>query len=62
MEAFRLGIQKCKKTIQESVSTGAVFKVPGVDVLFHMLRRAADLKTARSHFVADIGNYLYHYR
>lgn len=44
-ESFRLGIQKCQKTIQDTVKDENVFKVPGVKVLFKLLRTASEMHT-----------------
>ena len=33
-EDFRLGIQKCHKTIQDTISDDSIFKIPGSQVLF----------------------------
>jgi hypothetical protein len=36
-EDFRLGVQKCQKTIQDTVAVPGIFKVPGVRILFRLL-------------------------
>lgn len=43
-EDFRLGIQKCHKTIQDSVSDRAIFMVPGAQILFKLLATASELQ------------------
>lgn len=50
MEEFRLGVQKCKKTIQNSVGSPEVFKVRGARIIFRIFRRLADMRTARDFF------------
>lgn len=50
MEEFRLGVQKCKKTIQNSVGSPNVFKVKGARIIFRILRRLADMRTANDFF------------
>ena len=52
MEAFRLGIQKCRKTIQCAVQSKNIYKVRGARIIFHLLRRAGDLRTARSQILS----------
>lgn len=42
-EEFRLGIQKCHKTIEDSVSDQGVFKVPGASILFRLLSTASEM-------------------
>jgi hypothetical protein len=34
MEEFRLGIQKCRKTIRDGIRSGDVFKGDGTEVIF----------------------------
>ena len=41
MEEFRLGVQKCRKTIDDGVGNPGIFEVDGLDLLFKMLRVAA---------------------
>jgi hypothetical protein len=41
MDDFRLGVQKCRKTIEDGVGNSGIFRVEGVDSLFRMLRMAA---------------------
>ena len=50
---FRLGIQKCHKTIKDSVRDGRVFKKDGVDLLFKILRKTAEIKSS------DVAKYRY---
>ena len=47
MEEFRLGVQKCRKTIQNAISSQNVFKVRGARILFRIFRRLNDMRTAR---------------
>ena len=42
-EAFRLGVQKCRKTISSTVSRDFEFHLEGVQALFRKLRRAVEL-------------------
>ena len=49
---FRLGAQKCKKTIQVLVSSHSIYKVRGARIIFVLLRRASDFRTARSHILS----------
>ena len=42
-EAFRLGIQKCHKTIQDTVSDEEIFRVPGAQILFRLLATASEM-------------------
>jgi hypothetical protein len=41
MDDFRLGVQKCRKTIDDGVGNPGIFAVEGLDLLFKMLRAAA---------------------
>ena len=41
MDDFRLGVQKCRKTVDDGVGNPGIFKVEGLDLLFKMLRVAA---------------------
>lgn len=41
-EDFRLGIQKCRKTIQDTVSNPDVFNMDGLQGMFNILRKSAD--------------------
>lgn len=41
---FRLGIQKCRKTIQDTVQDATVFHYSGLDGMFSILRRTADIQ------------------
>ena len=41
MDDFRLGVQKCRKTIDDGVGNAGIFRVEGLDSLFKMLRVAA---------------------
>ena len=34
MEEFRLGVQKCRKTIKDGIKNDDVFRGEGVDVIF----------------------------
>ena len=52
MEEFRLGVQKCRKTIQSAFSNKDIYKVRCARIIFHFLRRANDLRTARSHIMS----------
>ncbi len=40
MDDFRLGVQKCRKTIDDGVGNPEIFAVEGLDLLFKMLRVA----------------------
>ena len=42
-EDFRLGIQKCHKTIGDSVADSAIFQVPGAPILFKLLSTASEM-------------------
>ncbi len=48
MEEFRLGVQKCKKTIQNAIGSPGVFKVKGARIIFRMYRRLTDLRSANT--------------
>ena len=48
MGEFRLGIQKCKKTIQDTVKDKSVFQFRGVENLFYILRKNIDQKDQSS--------------
>ena len=39
---FRLGVQKCSKTIQATVQDDRIFRLPGIEAMFTQLRQAAD--------------------
>ena len=41
MDDFRLGVQKCRKTIEDGVGNSGIFRIEGLDALFKMLRMAA---------------------
>ena len=41
MDDFRLGVQKCRKTIDDGVGNSGIFRIEGLDALFKMLRMAA---------------------
>ena len=41
MDDFRLGVQKCRKTVDDGVGNPGIFKIEGLDLLFKMLRVAA---------------------
>jgi hypothetical protein len=41
MDDFRLGVQKCRKTIDDGVGNPGIFQVDGLEMLFKMLRVAA---------------------
>jgi hypothetical protein len=41
MDDFRLGVQKCRKTIEDGVGNSGIFRIEGLDSLFKMLRMAA---------------------
>ena len=46
-EVFRLGVQKCKTTIQEGIRDSGVFKMEeGTDMLFTFLRKADQVKSS----------------
>ena len=45
LEEFRLGVQKCRKTIRDGVKNEQVFEGQGVEIVFHILRKAADMRT-----------------
>ena len=42
-EAFRLGINKCHKTINDTVSDEQIFRVPGAQILFRLLATASEM-------------------
>ena len=42
LDDFRLGIQKCRKTIQATVQDDRIFHLQGIDSMFKTLRQAAD--------------------
>ena len=42
LDDFRLGIQKCRKTIQATVQDDRIFHLQGIDSMFKSLRQAAD--------------------
>ena len=42
LDDFRLGIQKCRKTIQATVQDGKLFHLQGIESMFTLLRQAAD--------------------
>ena len=48
LESFRLGIQKCRRTIQETVKDNSVFAFNGVLGMFSILRRNADIQDQAS--------------
>ena len=41
---FRFGIQKCKKTIDDTVKDITVFEFEGVENLFQILRKQIDIQ------------------
>ena len=42
LDDFRLGIQKCRKTIQATVQDDRIFHLQGIESMFTSLRQAAD--------------------
>ena len=42
LDDFRLGIQKCRKTIQATVQDDRIFHLQGIEDMFKSLRQAAD--------------------
>ena len=52
-EDIRLGIQRCHKTIKDSLNDGKVFHADGTDTLFLILRKTTELKSS------EIGRYKY---
>ena len=52
MEEFRLGVQKCRKTIQNAVQNPAVFKSRGSRVIFKLFRRVSDIRASNDLFSA----------
>ena len=40
-----MGIQKCRKTIQDSVADSAVFEGEGVDSMFRVMRKVTELRS-----------------
>ena len=49
-----MGIQKCRKTIENSIGNPHVFKVFGAPVVFKLLRRILDLRTAKSYYATSV--------
>ena len=49
-EGFRLGVQKCRKTIQNACSE-SVFYCKGSKVLFVLFRRLTDIRAAKKIFI-----------
>ena len=45
-EDFRLGIQKCRKTIKDSVKDGSIFKRESAELLFKILRRTTEMRSS----------------
>ena len=44
-DEFRLGIQKCRKTIQDAVSDSAIFKGESIETMFKMMRRVTEMRS-----------------
>ena len=44
VEDFRLGIQKCRKTIENACKDENVFKVKGIETFFRLQQRAGDMR------------------
>ena len=43
-EEFRLGIQKCRKTIENACKDENVFKVKGIETFFRLQQRKEDMR------------------
>ena len=43
-EEFRLGIQKCRKTIENACKDENVFKVKGIETFFRLQQRKGDMR------------------
>ena len=43
-EEFRLGIQKCRKTIENACKDENVFKVKGIKTFFRLQQRKEDMR------------------
>ena len=59
MGEFRLGIQKCKKTIQDTVKDKSAFQFRGVENLFYILRKNIDQKDQSSFSATFVSAPLY---
>ena len=51
-EGFRLGIQKCRKTIQNACSD-CIFNTKGAKVLFVFFRRLTDIRASKKIFLVN---------
>ena len=57
LDDFRLGIQKCRKTIQATVQDDRIFHLQGIESMFKSLRQAAD-QMDRAKNCTTVKNYL----
>ena len=44
-EEFRLGIQKCRKTIEDAVADPSVFRGDAMDSMFKLLRNVTEMRS-----------------
>ena len=51
-EGFRLGVQKCRKTIQNACSD-CVFYAKGSKILFVLFRRLTDIRASKKVFIVN---------
>ena len=52
LDDFRLGIQKCRKTITATVQDDRIFHLQGIESMFKLLRQAADQQDRAKHMTA----------
>ena len=52
-EKFRLGIQKCHRTIKDALRNGKIFHAEGTETLFFILRKTTELRSS------ELGRYKY---
>jgi hypothetical protein len=50
LEEFRLGVQKCRKTIRDGVRNELVFHGKGIEAIFHFLRKLADTRSGGNRY------------
>ena len=44
-EEFRLGIQKCRKTIQDAVADSSIFHGESMDSMFKLMRKVTEIRS-----------------
>ena len=47
-EEFRLGVQKCRKTIEDCIGSDDTFNVRGVQAIFNIIRRKVDMNSGET--------------